>query len=255
MRSQALALADELASATLPVPDKDITDSVELLRWLGRRPLHLPRLPRVPARRRAGRRAGAGRRAWAPAWASCAGTDQPRRGCCPTMSPEAYQAALMEKRLLIITKANSRSTVHRSAYLDYIGFKIFDADGNVVGEKRFLGLFASAAVPDLGPRPAGRQAQGGRGDGALRPVPAQPLRQGSDGDPGGLPARRAVPDQDRRPVRHRDGRAAAGRPPPAAAVRPQGPVRPVHLRAWSTCPGTGSPPPTGCASRRSCCAS
>ncbi|MBP0583557.1 NAD-glutamate dehydrogenase, partial [Labrys sp. LIt4] len=28
-----------------------------------------------------------------------------------------------EKRALVITKANSRSTVHRSAYLDYIGIK------------------------------------------------------------------------------------------------------------------------------------
>ncbi len=60
------------------------------------------------------------------------------------MSPEA-QEALLDKRLLIITKANSRSTVHRSVYLDYIGVKTFDAAGNVVGEKRFLGLFASAA--------------------------------------------------------------------------------------------------------------
>ena len=34
------------------------------------------------------------------------------------------------KELLVLTKANSRSTVHRSAYLDYIGFKMFDADGN-----------------------------------------------------------------------------------------------------------------------------
>src|SRR5690606_6142182 len=34
MRTRALELADELASADLPVPDKDITDSVELLRWL-----------------------------------------------------------------------------------------------------------------------------------------------------------------------------------------------------------------------------
>src|SRR5689334_15989635 len=34
MRAQALSLADELSKATLPVPDRDITDSVELLRWL-----------------------------------------------------------------------------------------------------------------------------------------------------------------------------------------------------------------------------
>ena len=40
----------------------------------------------------------------------------------------------LEKRLLIITTANSRSTVHRSAYLDYIGFKMFDTEGNVVGD-------------------------------------------------------------------------------------------------------------------------
>ncbi len=60
------------------------------------------------------------------------------------MTPEAHEKVL-EKRLLIITKANSRATVHRSAYLDYIGFKIFDESGTVVGERRFLGLFATAA--------------------------------------------------------------------------------------------------------------
>jgi glutamate dehydrogenase len=41
----------------------------------------------------------------------------------------------------VLTKANRRSTVHRPAYLDYVGVKRFDADGNVVGEQRFLGLY------------------------------------------------------------------------------------------------------------------
>ncbi|WP_461171845.1 NAD-glutamate dehydrogenase [Arthrobacter sp. Z1-9] len=50
-----------------------------------------------------------------------------------------------EKRALVITKANSRSTVHRSAYLDYIGVKSFDSAGNVNGERRFIGLFATSA--------------------------------------------------------------------------------------------------------------
>ncbi|MFJ5860534.1 NAD-glutamate dehydrogenase [Pseudarthrobacter sp. NPDC092439] len=50
-----------------------------------------------------------------------------------------------EKRALVITKANSRSTVHRSAYLDYIGVKSFDQAGNVNGERRFIGLFATSA--------------------------------------------------------------------------------------------------------------
>ena len=50
-----------------------------------------------------------------------------------------------ERTLLVITKANSRSTVHRQAYLDYVGVKQFDAEGNVVGEHRFLGLLTVSA--------------------------------------------------------------------------------------------------------------
>lgn len=49
-----------------------------------------------------------------------------------------------QPELLTITKANSISTVHRAAYLDYVGVKTFDSAGRVTGEKRFLGLFTSA---------------------------------------------------------------------------------------------------------------
>jgi len=58
---------------------------------------------------------------------------------------EEGRARAREKRALVITKANSRSSVHRPAYLDYIGIKSFDAQGNVDGEQRFIGLFASSA--------------------------------------------------------------------------------------------------------------
>ncbi len=54
------------------------------------------------------------------------------------------QRKAREKRVLVITKANSRSTVHRRAYFDYIGVKSFDSQGNVNGEQRFIGLFSSA---------------------------------------------------------------------------------------------------------------
>lgn len=54
------------------------------------------------------------------------------------------RAMARDKRALVITKANSRSTVHRGIYLDYVGVKRFDADGNVNGERRFIGLFASS---------------------------------------------------------------------------------------------------------------
>ncbi|WP_240181871.1 NAD-glutamate dehydrogenase [Nocardioides sp. 616] len=53
-----------------------------------------------------------------------------------------------ERTLLVLTKANSRATVHRSAYLDYVGVKTFDEHGNVAGERRFLGLLASRAYTE-----------------------------------------------------------------------------------------------------------
>ncbi|WP_030847520.1 NAD-glutamate dehydrogenase [Streptomyces sp. NRRL F-4474] len=62
--------------------------------------------------------------------------------------PADARAKAREHRLLVLTKANSRSTVHRPSYLDYVGVKKFDAAGNVVGERRFLGLFSSAAYTE-----------------------------------------------------------------------------------------------------------
>jgi glutamate dehydrogenase len=62
--------------------------------------------------------------------------------------PAAVRAKAREKTLLVLAKANSRATVHRPAYLDYVGIKTFDATGEVVGERRFLGLFSSAAYTE-----------------------------------------------------------------------------------------------------------
>ena len=49
---------------------------------------------------------------------------------------------------LILTKANSRSTVHRTAFLDYVGIKIYDDKGNAIGERRFIGLLTSIAYSE-----------------------------------------------------------------------------------------------------------
>ncbi|PNH93741.1 NAD-glutamate dehydrogenase [Vibrio diazotrophicus] len=46
--------------------------------------------------------------------------------------------------LLILTKGNKQSRIHRPAYTDYIGIKKFDENGKVVGEHRFTGLYTSA---------------------------------------------------------------------------------------------------------------
>ncbi|MFI6108546.1 NAD-glutamate dehydrogenase [Streptomyces sp. NPDC051310] len=62
--------------------------------------------------------------------------------------PRDARAKAREHKLLILTKANSRATVHRPSYLDYVGVKRFDEQGNVIGERRFLGLFSSAAYTE-----------------------------------------------------------------------------------------------------------
>ncbi|MGW7049383.1 NAD-glutamate dehydrogenase [Streptomyces avermitilis] len=62
--------------------------------------------------------------------------------------PADARAKAREHKLLILTKANSRSTVHRPSYLDYVGVKKFDENGEVIGERRFLGLFSSAAYTE-----------------------------------------------------------------------------------------------------------
>ena len=50
-----------------------------------------------------------------------------------------------EPELLVLSRADVRSTVHRPSHLDYIGIRQFDADGNVREVRRFLGLYTSAA--------------------------------------------------------------------------------------------------------------
>ncbi|MFG3683217.1 NAD-glutamate dehydrogenase [Micromonospora chalcea] len=150
MRQRALALADELAAARTsdnrpPVPEKDITDSVELLRWLAHD--HFTFLGYREYRLVDTDGARGGGQALEAVLGTGLGilrSDSPEARSLNSMTPEAHEKVL-EKRLLIITKANSRATVHRSAYLDYIGFKIFNEAGEVVGERRFLGLFSTAA--------------------------------------------------------------------------------------------------------------
>ena len=47
--------------------------------------------------------------------------------------------------LMLVTKANLQSSVHRAGYLDYVGVKYFDPAGRLIGERRFLGLWTSSA--------------------------------------------------------------------------------------------------------------
>ena len=63
------------------------------------------------------------------------------------LTPQA-SAKAHEPNILVLTKANTRSTVHRVTHLDYVGVKQYDELGQVVGERRFLGLYASTAYTE-----------------------------------------------------------------------------------------------------------
>ncbi len=66
--------------------------------------------------------------------------------CKPRMLstlPESAKKEALNDRLLILTKTNSKSRVHRPAYIDYIGIKRFNEKGEVIGEHRFIGLYSS----------------------------------------------------------------------------------------------------------------
>ncbi|MHB1067423.1 MAG: NAD-glutamate dehydrogenase, partial [Candidatus Nanopelagicales bacterium] len=147
MRSRAVILAEEIA-ATPPrgLPADMVSEGVALLRWLaddnltflGYREYLLDTVD--------------GQDALVPVPGSGLGilsADAARAPSATSRSfaalPPAVRQLARAPELLILTKANSRSTVHRPVYLDYVGVKSFDAEGNVVGERRFVGLLSSSA--------------------------------------------------------------------------------------------------------------
>jgi glutamate dehydrogenase len=56
----------------------------------------------------------------------------------------AAQGFTLIPDLMSFTKSSRRSRVHRPAYPDYISIKRFDANGKLVGESRFLGLYTAS---------------------------------------------------------------------------------------------------------------
>ncbi len=63
------------------------------------------------------------------------------------MAPETRRKA-REPWVLTLTKTQARATVHRAVPLDYVGVKRFDADGKVIGECRFTGLYTSTVYTE-----------------------------------------------------------------------------------------------------------
>ena len=135
------AVAPDLETAKLPVPRSHASEARALLSWmhdghfvfLGYR---YYRLKRGRSRDALVRDAGSGLGIL---------RTQSRRKAPPIVLTGHLRRQARAPELLVLTKANTPSTVHRGSYLDYVGVKTFDAQGNVTGEHRFLGLWTSSA--------------------------------------------------------------------------------------------------------------
>ncbi len=62
--------------------------------------------------------------------------------------PDFLKRRLVAGPILITSKTNAESTVHRRGRMDYIGVKQLGPDGSVRGERRFIGLFTSKAYAE-----------------------------------------------------------------------------------------------------------
>jgi glutamate dehydrogenase len=69
--------------------------------------------------------------------------DHPRFAGCLAGIPEVVAELARDPLPVILVKADARSTVHRSAYLDFIGAKCYDGSGNIVGVQAFVGLYTA----------------------------------------------------------------------------------------------------------------
>ncbi|HEY2240803.1 MAG TPA: NAD-glutamate dehydrogenase domain-containing protein, partial [Streptosporangiaceae bacterium] len=62
--------------------------------------------------------------------------------------PADVRARAADPGRLVLAKGNSRSTVYRNKYLDYVAVKKLSPDGQVIGEWRFLGLYTHSAYTE-----------------------------------------------------------------------------------------------------------
>ncbi len=143
MRSKLFEVIDELSHADIPIDPKETDESVQFLRWLANE--HFTFLGF-----RAYESVGEGEQK-AMRLISHTGLGVLRDESSSkilryfTELPLKARELVLLPHLLIISKTNTKSTVHRLTYTDYIGIKRYNSKGEIIGEYRFLGLFTSEA--------------------------------------------------------------------------------------------------------------
>jgi glutamate dehydrogenase len=142
MQNAARGAAQELTAMSARFDPTDLSETCALLAWMENR--HFTFLGYREYRLR-GRK---GREILEPIEATGLGILRPRHKQPENTNrtlPADIRRESRSRSLSLVTKSNLLSTVHRPGYLDYVGIKNFDAKGVLIGERRFLGLWTSAA--------------------------------------------------------------------------------------------------------------
>jgi glutamate dehydrogenase len=142
MRNAVRSTVQDLSSMSARVDAGELSETCALLEWMENR--HFTFLGYRDYRLQGGK----GREKLEPIPASGLGILRPghrKTESTNRVLPSDIRRQSRSSSLSLVTKANSLSTVHRPGYLDYIGIKQFDAKGRLIGERRFLGLWTSAA--------------------------------------------------------------------------------------------------------------
>lgn len=145
MQSKMNEIVHALTEGVTPARKKDIQEAIEFLSWL--RDDNFTFLGIREYNYVGGEKTGKLVRADQPAMGIL---EDPnihvlRRGEEAVTTTPEIRAFLTGREVLIVTKANVKSVVHRRTYMDYIGIKKYNEKGKLSGEIRIVGLFTSAA--------------------------------------------------------------------------------------------------------------
>ncbi|MDZ7822908.1 MAG: NAD-glutamate dehydrogenase [Ahrensia sp.] len=145
MQSKLDSVVSALAEGISPAKKSDVNEALEFLKWL--RDDNFTFLGIREYDYVGGEKRGQLVRADVPSLGILSDGDIRvlRRGDEAVSTTPEIRAFLQSRDVLIVTKANVKSVVHRRTYMDYIGVKKYDAKGKLSGEVRIVGLFTSAA--------------------------------------------------------------------------------------------------------------
>ncbi len=133
---------DEIARSSLPIPAEDVAIGREFLEWLAHN--HFTFVGYRCHDLELGDGVESLRVVPGTGLGMLRESDEERRVRSLTPLPENLRKHAHTPELIIVTKSDLRSSVHRPGYFDYVGIKRFGANGKVSGEHRFLGLFTSS---------------------------------------------------------------------------------------------------------------